>query len=309
MAERMREMCTSMRAVEGVEFLALDEIEEAFPVEDAAGVLGESDEQVELVARQDLRLAVDPHVAGAEVDLQATEAQRGPLLLDHPPLPPQDRPQPRQEFARVEGLGQVVVGPDLQPDDAVGVVAARRSASGSGPASAMRSRRQTSKPSMSGQHHVEDDGVEAAFGERLEAGGPQGTGVDGEAGRREILRHHGGQARVVVDDENALAHLRPRAGSPLVRAAALAGLLVRPVSHAAVHRFMIVHPPAVRAAPALPHLMTLASWPARGRRACPAARVSAGRRRRGRRRRSSWTWRRTWPPVRRAALRPRRDRP
>src|SRR3546814_2228057 len=40
--------------------------------------------------------------------------------------PPEYRTNPRQQLARIEWLGQVIVGPHFQPDDAIHVLAARR---------------------------------------------------------------------------------------------------------------------------------------------------------------------------------------
>src|SRR5262245_43965614 len=65
------------RAIEGLERLALDEIHQGIPRHHAAGVLGERDEEGELVAGERFVLAVDAYDAGVTVDLEPTEAQRG----------------------------------------------------------------------------------------------------------------------------------------------------------------------------------------------------------------------------------------
>ena len=65
----------------------------------------------------------------------------------------------RQQLARVERLGQVVVGAHLQADDAVGLVAAR----GQHDHRDFRLRAQLAaqrQPVVAGQHHVEHDQVE-----------------------------------------------------------------------------------------------------------------------------------------------------
>ena len=74
----------------------------------------------------------------------------------------EDRPHPREQFARLEGLGQVVVGPHLETDDAVHGVAAggehqdrRVLAAADGPADL--------QPVDVGQRQVEKDEIEAAL--------------------------------------------------------------------------------------------------------------------------------------------------
>src|SRR5206468_3048277 len=65
--------------------------------------------------------AVDRHLALLEVDLHA--ADRGRLGRQYlgGAAPPQERLRPRDQLARAERLGQVVVGPDLEPVDLVGL--------------------------------------------------------------------------------------------------------------------------------------------------------------------------------------------
>src|SRR2546426_1316693 len=63
------------RAVEGLERLAPDEIHEGGPREHAARLLGEGDEQRELVAGEAPFHSVHPHGAGVAIDLEPAKAQ------------------------------------------------------------------------------------------------------------------------------------------------------------------------------------------------------------------------------------------
>ena len=98
-------------------------VHELLAAEHPAGALRQRAEQVELVAGQRPFLAVDQHKARRAVDGQPAEAHD--LVRRRPAAAraaAQDGAQPRQQLARVEGLGQVVVGADLQPDDPVGLL-------------------------------------------------------------------------------------------------------------------------------------------------------------------------------------------
>ena len=111
------------RAVEGVERLTLDDIHQGVARHDEPGALRERQQQGELIARERARHAVEPRRARAAIDLQPAEAQD--VGLRRALAPAQDGAQPRQQLARLERLGQVVVGAQLEADDAVHGVAAR----------------------------------------------------------------------------------------------------------------------------------------------------------------------------------------
>ena len=124
----------------------------------------------------------------------------------------QDGLQPRHQLARLEGLGQVVVGAELQADDAVHDLAARGEHDDRQVALLADGAAQLEAVHL-GQHHVEDGGVEAAL--RAAAPGPA-------LGRVALLQLHvealqvGRQRRrqqlVVVDQQDAVhgRHARMR---------------------------------------------------------------------------------------------------
>ena len=153
-------------------------------------------------------LAVDANHAGFAVDLQPSEAQHRLRRARRDPAAAQDRANARLQLARVEGLGEIVVGADLESDDAVRVLAAR------GQHQDRRLRagadRATDLEAVDiGQHHVENDGVERGRFERGEPIAAAETALDDEPGRAQIVRQHGGEARIVVDDEKPLRHDAP----------------------------------------------------------------------------------------------------
>ena len=159
--------------------------------------------KIELVAGEGLFLAVDAHGSRLAVDGETAEAQR--RIGGGGATAAENGANARLQLARTEGFGQIVVGADLQSDDAIHLLAARGQ---------HQDRRLGARADRAadleavdvGQHDVEDDGVERRAVER---GEPVATGeaaLDDEAGGGQVVRDHGGQPRVVVDDEKPLRH-------------------------------------------------------------------------------------------------------
>ncbi len=90
-----------------------------------AGVRGQLQQQRELARLEPDVGTVDARLAGRLVDLEPVEAQHQRTAVARQPGPPPDRLDPRDELARRERLGHVVVGADLQPDDAVDLIGPR----------------------------------------------------------------------------------------------------------------------------------------------------------------------------------------
>jgi len=106
----------------------------------------------------------------------------------------------QQQFARLERLGQIVVGADLQPPDPVGGMALggqhQDGDVGGGP-----DRLGEIEAVLAGHHHVEDQAIEIdAFDERTRLGRVRRRG-DAESARREIALQQATQPRIVVDDK------------------------------------------------------------------------------------------------------------
>ncbi|SPA43347.1 protein of unknown function [Cupriavidus taiwanensis] len=108
----------------------------------------------------------------------------------------------RAQFARAEGLAQVVVGTELQPEHAVGLVAMR----GKHDHRALRARAvlpQQVQAVAVGQHQVEQRDVVVVAGEQglaLRAGVRQ---RDGAVIRLQVFTQHLRQFQVVVDQQHA----------------------------------------------------------------------------------------------------------
>src|SRR5438270_1664396 len=101
-------------------------VEELLTGESQAGVVGQEPEQVELSRGKRHDVTADACLAPSCVDLHpAHEHDVGPVprrSLD----PTEDRLHPGDELPRREGLGHVVVGPELQAEHAVDLSVARR---------------------------------------------------------------------------------------------------------------------------------------------------------------------------------------
>jgi hypothetical protein len=82
-------------------------------------------EQAELNGGEFHHAAVAAHRVRAEVHLQIADAEPARLFALDLMGAAQDSANARDELARVKRFGQVIVGPDLQADDAVHFVAAR----------------------------------------------------------------------------------------------------------------------------------------------------------------------------------------
>ena len=147
---------------------------------------------------------VQPRLARAEVDLEAAEAQHF-VRQRLGRRAAQQRLDARQQLARLEGLGQVVVGAQLEADDAVDGLAARgehqqRQAARAGVGAQLA--REVEAVAV-GQHEVEHQRVVRLLAQPVAAGGDRAGGVDRIAGTAQVLAHHGGEARVVVDQQQA----------------------------------------------------------------------------------------------------------
>ena len=134
---------------------APDPVEQLVPRDDDPGILEQVREQVELAAGELDGLARDGDLARLPVEHDVAELQGrggGRRRIDAA----QHGLDPRRELARRERLGDVVVGADLEPGDAVALLVARRQhqdrdvrAGANGAAHV--------EPVLAGQADVEDD--------------------------------------------------------------------------------------------------------------------------------------------------------
>ena len=181
-----------------------DEAEQALTVEHRALVLGERREQLELLGAELELLTVQRHLAAGAVDAEAVDLDDVRDL----PLPlatAEDGFHSRHELARIEGLGHVVVGADLEADDAVDVVTAggeddHRHVAGladllaDGQAVHLR------------HHYVEDDEVRAHRLRPLERLLAVRRGLDPEALVVQVETGELDDVLLVIDDEDGSGH-------------------------------------------------------------------------------------------------------
>jgi len=148
---------------------------------------------------------VDRDLAGVEIDGEPAGHEPGARRLRR--SPPQHGAHAGQQLARIEGFGQVVVGAQLEADDLVDVLAPRGQHEdrqrgclrrGAQPPAHL----ETVHPR---QHHVEQHHVEAAAAQRGQAALPVADDRHVDLVAAEVLGHHRGQARIVLDQERGRA--------------------------------------------------------------------------------------------------------
>src|SRR6185503_7201541 len=153
--------------------------------------------------------ALAAHLVALEVDLDAVVREdrgarlgRRRLVLDAA----EDGPDAGDELARREGLGQVVVAAQLEADDAVDLLAAGREEEDRDPVVLPDPPADLEAVDL-GQHHVEDDEIDAALLHRLERGRAALHRGDGEALLLERVQEDLTDARLIIDDQDVLVHV------------------------------------------------------------------------------------------------------
>jgi hypothetical protein len=148
-------------------------------------------------------LAIQPRDPRALVDLEPAEAQH--VGLRRRAAAPQDGAQPGLQLARLERLGEVVVGADLQPDHAVHRLAAGGQHQDRHVAGAAQAAAEV-EPVGVGQHEVEDHRVEALAPQPCLAVARRAGKGQAKARPAKIVGDHPGEAFVVIDHQDALGH-------------------------------------------------------------------------------------------------------
>jgi hypothetical protein len=117
------------------------------------------------------------------------------------PLMAQHRVDPRQQLARIERLGQVVVRSHFQSENAIDVLAAR----GEHDDRYLRFRAHLAAQAeavFTRQHHVEDEQIDAMVGHRPDHFAPVDRHRDVAAVAAQVFRDQRPRLAVVVNDEN-----------------------------------------------------------------------------------------------------------
>src|SRR5918997_6104406 len=168
--------------------------------EHPAGARGEGHQELELGVGEVHLVAPHGHPAAGEVDPQAVVVELVGALARRNRDPAHDRPYPRDEFPHGERLGDVVVGPQLQPHDPVYLVVLGRQhddgyvALGADPAADLRA-------VELGEHDVEDDEVRLVGLEGLEGLLAVAHRLNLETLPLEGVRQHLLERRFVVHNE------------------------------------------------------------------------------------------------------------
>src|ERR1700723_1600282 len=109
--------------------IVAETIQKVRPRKDLAGILGKNGKDLELGRGQRRGDAFYAHLVKAIVDLQLADACFVGGLIVAPAVgalahSSQERPNASHQLPRREGLGYVIVGAKLQPDDTIGLLAA-----------------------------------------------------------------------------------------------------------------------------------------------------------------------------------------
>ena len=197
-------------AVEGAVFAPAGQQHQLLARQGLAGMAGERLEHREFAAGERHRLAFAGEGAQGQVEMEVAETDFGRLGTGRPGrlggwLAPKHRVDPGQQLARIERLGNVVVGAHFETDDAVDVIALggehddRRGVAGTPQAAHDR------QAVLARQHQIQNDQVE-------------GLALQQPVHRRRVLREGDlelvlgqistqqfAKLEVVVDDQEVLA--------------------------------------------------------------------------------------------------------
>ena len=170
-------------------------------------VLGEDDEHLELARGEPDQHAVGRGQAApgkverpaGEVEDAAGRAGAGRDLQEVDAA--EERAHPRQQLARAERLGEVVVRPHFQADDAVGLLA-HGGQHQDRDVRAFADLAAELEAVLAGEHDVEDDEVDVVPRERHVHLAPVADALDGIAVLLEEMRDEIADLAIVVDDQD-----------------------------------------------------------------------------------------------------------
>ena len=191
-------------AVEGFQRVALERVHDLVARQHPARALGQHGQELELVAGEVAGLAAQARLACAQVDFELAEDQ-DLVVTGFGRRAPQQGLDTRQQFTRLERLGQVVVGAQLQANDAVHGLATRGQHQQRQPARAglgAQLAREVQAIAV-GQHQVQQQGVIGPLFQPVAASGQGTRGVHFETVVAQVGAHHVGQAQVVIDQQQS----------------------------------------------------------------------------------------------------------
>ena len=194
-------------AVGGEELVAEDALAELVAGDHLAGQFGEGGHELEFDGGQRDGAAVVANEAGARVNLEiakdrAIGRRNGRADRGRDRSATQHGVDSRGELARIERLGEVIVGADFQADDAVHVVAVGgEHDDGDGGDGANFA--ENFEASHAGKHHVENNEGIGAGESAAEAYGAVVNGFGAQALGDEVFGDELAQFDIIINDENA----------------------------------------------------------------------------------------------------------
>ena len=170
---------------------------------------------------------------GARLDVAFERAVDDDRAVAAPRCPPVQRAQAGQQFFRLERLGQVIIGPGIQPFGPVHRAAQRRQHQHRRAHPAFAQAAQDGHAINIGEHPVKNDDVEPITPGAQQAGAAAGFPSHPVAGARGQFLHFGGDAGVILDIENLKRHAVPlcsarAAHHPCMQPCAITGFFVQP---------------------------------------------------------------------------------
>jgi len=191
-------------AVEDLVVAVADFLEQLLAGLDAAGGAEEAGEEIELDGGEVEGLVIEGDDAGAEVHAQGAGEELGGIgggggaaegaAAD-------DGAEPGEELAGGECLGEIIIGADLEADDAVGFIATG-SEHEDGDIAGFANLLEDLEAIDAWEHEVEDDGL-PGLGSAVDA---LGTGVDGGdivAERLKVCGDEAAELAIIIDEEQA----------------------------------------------------------------------------------------------------------
>ena len=151
--------------------------------------------------------------SAASVPAPRRAAVPAPAFVAAPALRRRMARTARQQFPRIEWLGQIIVRADLETDDAVHIFAAR----GQQQNADVRRRAdppQHLKPIQSRQHHVQQDQRKGFSSARSSALCRRDAPRDAESESPHVLRQHRAELNIIVNEKNVF-HVHVSAASSL----------------------------------------------------------------------------------------------
>src|SRR5262249_8810360 len=185
------------------------EVPEPGPARHPMGVANEEREQLELPEGETELLAIEEDLVGVEVEPEPPALEhlvRRARLLGEAPA--EHGVHPGHQLARAERLGHVVVGPELEAEDAVDLGGARREDDDRQRARRLRDSEPAAdlEPVDPGQHEVEDHQGRALDLDERERALPRLRLAHGVATLLEVKAYELADVLLVLDHEDAPLH-------------------------------------------------------------------------------------------------------